>query len=131
MTVSAVKNIRNEPSFMIGMAEDISKQLEAEQGTRQAADALRRYAERLEILHDIDRSILEARTSEDIAAATLEKIHQLLPSQRSSLVLFDFQTQDGGDHQLANRRGNPPHKRTNPRPRGVQSGNRAPAIRSK
>ncbi|MGB7539323.1 MAG: PAS domain S-box protein [Anaerolineales bacterium] len=93
MTVSAVKDIRNEPSFMIGMAEDISKQLEAEQTTRQSAEALRRYAERLEILHDIDRSILEARTPEDIAHATLEKIHQLLPSQRSSLVLFDFETQ--------------------------------------
>ncbi len=92
MTVSAVKDIRNEPSFMIGMAEDISKQLEAEQASRQAAEALRRYAERLEILHAIDRSILEARTSEDIAHATLEKIPQLLPSQRSSLVLFDFQT---------------------------------------
>ncbi len=93
MTVSAVKDIRNEPSFMIGMAEDISKQLEAEQATRQSAEALRRYAERLEILHAIDRSILEARTSEEIARATLEKIPQLLPSQRSSLVLFDFQNQ--------------------------------------
>jgi PAS domain S-box-containing protein len=93
MTVSAVKDIRNEPSFMIGMAEDISKQLEAEQATRQSAEALRRYAERLEILHAIDRSILEARTSDEIARATLEKIPQLLPSQRSSLVLFDFQNQ--------------------------------------
>jgi PAS domain S-box-containing protein/putative nucleotidyltransferase with HDIG domain len=93
MTVSAVKDIRNEPAFMIGMAEDISKQLEAEQATRQSAEALQRYAERLEILHAIDRSILEARTPEDIALATLEKIHQLLPSQRSSLVLFDVEAQ--------------------------------------
>jgi PAS domain S-box-containing protein/putative nucleotidyltransferase with HDIG domain len=93
MTVSAVKDIRNQPSFMIGMAEDISKQLEAEQATRQSAEALQRYAERLEVLHTIDRSILEAQTTEDIAHATLEKIHQLLPSQRSSLVLFDFEAQ--------------------------------------
>ncbi|MBN2085964.1 MAG: PAS domain S-box protein [Anaerolineales bacterium] len=91
MTVSAVKDIHNQPSFMIGMAEDISKQLEAEQATRQSAEALRRYAERLETLHAIDRSILEARTPEEIAHATLKKIHQLLPSQRSSLVLFDME----------------------------------------
>lgn len=93
LTVSAVKNIHNEPSFMIGMAEDISKQLEAEQGTRQTADALRLYTERLEVLHDIDRAILEARTPEDIAHAALERIHELLPCQRSSLVLFDFQAE--------------------------------------
>jgi PAS domain S-box-containing protein len=91
LTVSAIKDIRNEPSFMIGMVEDISKRIEAEQGSRQAAEALRRYAERLEILHDIDRAILEARTPEDIARATMERIPKLLPSQRSSLVLFDFQ----------------------------------------
>jgi PAS domain S-box-containing protein len=91
LTISAVKNIRNEPSFMIGMVEDISKRIEAEQGSRQAAEALRRYADRLEILHDIDRAILEARTPEDIAQATMERIPKLLPSQRSSLILFDFQ----------------------------------------
>jgi PAS domain S-box-containing protein/putative nucleotidyltransferase with HDIG domain len=91
LTVSAVKDIRNDPSFMIGMAEDISKQVEAEQASRQAAEALRRYAERLQILHAIDRAILEARTPKEIARATLEKIHKILPSQRSSAVLFDFQ----------------------------------------
>ena len=93
MTVSAVKNINNELFFLIGMAENISKQREAEQATRQSAESLRRYADRLEILHDIDRAILEARTPEDIAHATLERIHQLVPCQRSSLVLFDFQAQ--------------------------------------
>jgi PAS domain S-box-containing protein/putative nucleotidyltransferase with HDIG domain len=93
MTVSAVKDIHNRPSFTIGMAEDISKQLEAEQGTRQAAESLQRYTERLRILHTIDRAILEARTQDEIAYATLEKIHELLPSQRSTLILFDFEAQ--------------------------------------
>jgi PAS domain S-box-containing protein len=58
LTVSAVKDFHNEPLFMIGMAEDISKQREAEQVTRQSADSLRRYADRLETLHEIDRAIL-------------------------------------------------------------------------
>jgi PAS domain S-box-containing protein/putative nucleotidyltransferase with HDIG domain len=93
LTLSVVKDIHDAPSFLIAMAEDISKQLEAEQGSRQAAESLQRYAERLQILHIIDRSILEARTPEEIAQATLEKIHELVPTQRSGLVLFDTQIQ--------------------------------------
>jgi PAS domain S-box-containing protein/putative nucleotidyltransferase with HDIG domain len=89
LTVSAVKDATGEVSFLIGMAEDISKQLEAEQASRQAAEALRRYADRLEILHDIDRAILEARTTAEIAHASLDRILQLLPCQRCSLLLFD------------------------------------------
>jgi response regulator RpfG family c-di-GMP phosphodiesterase len=36
---------------------------------------------------------LEARTPEEIARATLERIHELLPCQHSSLALFDVQAQ--------------------------------------
>jgi PAS domain S-box-containing protein/putative nucleotidyltransferase with HDIG domain len=89
LTVSAVKDANQEIFFLIGMAEDISKQLEAEQATRQSADTLRRYADRLEILHDIDRAILEAQTTEEIAHAALDRIQQLLPGHRYSLLLFD------------------------------------------
>jgi putative nucleotidyltransferase with HDIG domain len=71
------------------MVEDISKRLEAEQANRQSGEALRRYADRLEALHEIDRAILEAHSSEEIASATLNRVHRLVPCQRSSLVLFD------------------------------------------
>ncbi|MBN1440707.1 MAG: PAS domain S-box protein [Anaerolineales bacterium] len=91
LTVSAVTDFRNELQFVIAMAEDISKEREAEQASRQASEALRRYTDRLETLHAIDRAILEARTPEDIARAALERIHRLLPIQRGSLILFDFE----------------------------------------
>jgi PAS domain S-box-containing protein len=90
LMVSAVKNLQNEPMFIIAMAEDISKQREAEQASLQAADSLRRSAGRLETLHEIDRAILEARTPEEIAHATLERLHRLVPSHHSNLAMFEY-----------------------------------------
>jgi len=46
--------------------------------------------ERLEILHKIDKAILESNSPEDIAQAALVLIHKLLPFQRASIVTFDF-----------------------------------------
>jgi PAS domain S-box-containing protein/putative nucleotidyltransferase with HDIG domain len=89
LTVSAVLDSNQETVFLIGMVEDISKRLEAEQATRQSGESLRRYADRLETLHEIDRAILESHSQEEIANATLDRIHRLVPCQRSSLVLFD------------------------------------------
>ena len=91
LTVSAVLDSGQAPEFLVGMVEDISKRLEAEQATHQAGESLRRYADRLETLHEIDRAILEAHSPEEIANATLERIHRLVPCQRSSLVLFDLE----------------------------------------
>jgi PAS domain S-box-containing protein len=91
-TVSAVLDFDREPVFLVGMVEDITKQLEAEQAARQAGESLRRYAVRLETLHEIDRAILEAHSPEEIASAALERIHRLVPCQRSSLTLFDLET---------------------------------------
>jgi PAS domain S-box-containing protein len=91
LTVSEVLDSNRETVFLIGMVEDISKRLEAEQATRQTGESLRRYADRLETLHEIDRAILESHSPEEIAGATLERIHRLMPSQHSSLVLFDME----------------------------------------
>jgi PAS domain S-box-containing protein len=56
---------------------------------RQAQDALRRYAGRLEVLHEIDRAILEAQSSEAIAQSCLNHVRVLVPCQRTSVTLFD------------------------------------------
>lgn len=56
---------------------------------RKVENALQRYAARLEVLHQIDRAILSAHAPADIAQAALEHLRQLIPSQRSSLALFD------------------------------------------
>lgn len=47
-------------------------------------------ANRLEILHKIDRAILENNSPANIAQAALDLIHGLLPFQRASIVVFDF-----------------------------------------
>jgi PAS domain S-box-containing protein len=90
LTVSTVRDPRGEFHFLIGMVEDISKQLEMEQASRQAGETLRNYADRLETLHEIDRAIQEAQSPEEIAHAALEQMHKLVPCQRSDLILFDF-----------------------------------------
>ncbi len=74
-------------SFKVGdglgiIASDITERKRAE-------EELRRYTERLQILHDIDQGILAAQSPEAIAQATLGHIRQLAPCQRTSVVVFD------------------------------------------
>jgi PAS domain S-box-containing protein len=52
--------------------------------------SVRRYAERLRLLREIDRAILEALSVEQTADAGLEGLRQLVPCLRASVVLFDF-----------------------------------------
>jgi PAS domain S-box-containing protein len=52
--------------------------------------SIRRYAERLRLLREIDRAILGAVSVEQTAAAGLEGLRQLVPCLRASVVLFDF-----------------------------------------
>jgi PAS domain S-box-containing protein len=63
-------------------ARDITEQKEAEA-------ALRRYAERLSALHDIDGAILSARSSFEIALAALEGLRKLLPTAELEVSEMD------------------------------------------
>lgn len=56
---------------------------------QQAARALERYAQRLETLHQIDRGILAAQSSEEIAEAALNQLQFLVPYQRAQIVMFE------------------------------------------
>jgi PAS domain S-box-containing protein len=51
--------------------------------------ALRHYADRLRVLHEIDHAILAAQSPETIASAVLEQIHHLVPSQRMAVLVLD------------------------------------------
>lgn len=55
-------------------------------------DTSRRYAERLAILHEIDRGLIENRTPETIAEAALRPLRDLLGVPRAIVNLFDFET---------------------------------------
>jgi signal transduction histidine kinase len=53
-------------------------------------EQLRRYNQRLETLNEIDRAILAAQSPQKIASEALIRLRQLVPSQRASVVLFDY-----------------------------------------
>ncbi len=57
---------------------------------RHTEQALRQYAERLQVLRQSDLDILSARSPETIARAALHHIRQLVPYQRASITSFDF-----------------------------------------
>ena len=73
---------RQDPAIhIIGAAQDITERKQAEQ-------ALRRYNDRLEILHKIDNAILSAQSPQEIAAMPLRGIQGLVPCYRASVTLF-------------------------------------------
>jgi len=57
---------------------------------RQAEAALQQSTGRMETLHEIDHSLLAARSSREIAMQALVRIRQLVPSPRASVSLFDL-----------------------------------------
>jgi PAS domain S-box-containing protein len=67
----------------VGMVTDITERKRTE-------DRLRRSAERLAMLHDLDQAILAARSPAEIGRAALGRVRRMVPCQRCSIVLFDF-----------------------------------------
>jgi CheY-like chemotaxis protein len=65
-------------------------QLEREVAERlQIEETMRRFTERLQLLHEIDQAILGAQSPAAIAMAILGRISHLVPCQRVSVVEFD------------------------------------------
>src|SRR6185436_17733223 len=56
-----------------------------------AEAALRRHADRLRIMREIDQAILAARSSSETAAVALEHVHKLVPCWRASVLIFDHE----------------------------------------
>jgi PAS domain S-box-containing protein len=67
----------------VGMVTDITERKRAE-------DRLRRSAERLGVLHDLDQAILAARSPTEIGRAALGRLRRMVPCQRCTIVLFDL-----------------------------------------
>ena len=67
----------------VGMVTDITERKRTE-------DRLRRSAERLAVLHDLDQSILAARSPAEIGRAALGRVRRMVPCHRCSVILFDF-----------------------------------------
>jgi PAS domain S-box-containing protein len=72
----------------VSVSRDISERKRNE-------ETLQYYVARLEILRNIDRAILAAQSSQEIANVALRDIRQLLvPCQRASVLLFDFEADE-------------------------------------
>jgi PAS domain S-box-containing protein len=83
-----------EVSLLAELADNLAygiTALRAWSERRKAEAALRGYAERLEMLHDVDRAILEAASPEAIAQATLRRIQQIIPCQEATISAFGFE----------------------------------------
>jgi PAS domain S-box-containing protein len=74
---------QTSPGRMVALFLDVTERKMAERTLRQQADRLR-------ILHEIDKAILEAESSEAIAHIALTRVRELIPCQRASIAALDF-----------------------------------------
>lgn len=59
-----------------------------------AVEELRLYADRLQVLHDVDQAILQARSPQATAQAALHYVQQLIPCSRITLGVYDRLAQE-------------------------------------
>lgn len=76
--------VRDEDGMLgfVGMNVDITD-------LKRSEEALRHYAERIEILHQIDQAILAVRSPQEIAVAALSRLPHLMHCTSASLALLD------------------------------------------
>src|SRR3954467_2291245 len=72
----------------VGMVTDITERKRAE-------DKLRRSADRLTMLHDMDQAILAAQSPVEIGRAALGRVRRMVSCQRCTITLFDFAHEQG------------------------------------
>ncbi len=72
---------RGRPATL-GTVLDITEQ-------KQAEAEMRRYAHRLRLLREVDRAILEARSSEEVARNAMSGLQELIPYLAAGVILLD------------------------------------------
>ncbi|HEU4681507.1 MAG TPA: GAF domain-containing protein, partial [Gemmatimonadales bacterium] len=71
----------------VGMLTDITERKRTE-------DQLRRSADRLAMLHDMDQAILAAQSPSEVGRAALGRMRRMVSCQRCTVVLFDFERRE-------------------------------------
>lgn len=84
-----VRDKDGNPVRLLITAHDITERKAAEREKAAATEQLQRYAERLESLWEIDRLILSARSTEEVANAALARTRKLVGWPRVSILLID------------------------------------------
>jgi signal transduction histidine kinase len=82
-----VRDAAGRPLYFLGETEDITPR-------KQADEALRQHADRLQTLHEIDRGIIMVESPEAIAQAAARRIRRLAPCARVDVILFDFEAHE-------------------------------------
>lgn len=77
-----------KPAGLRGVLMDVTQRREAE-------TALRRYARRVESMHEVDLAILAARSTREIAQAALARLRQIIPAERAAIIVFHPTTGEG------------------------------------
>ncbi len=85
--IMALPNRDGEFSGFVAVARDLTARKQAEQATEE-------HARRLQILHDIDRAILAARSPREIAATALGRVREVTGVRRAGVMLFGAQPPD-------------------------------------
>jgi PAS domain S-box-containing protein len=83
VSASPVTGRDGVPVGVVGMVTDITERKRTE-------ERLRRSAERLAVLHDLDQAVLAARSPAEIGRAALGRMRRMVPCHRCTVVLFDF-----------------------------------------
>ncbi|HLA42725.1 MAG TPA: PAS domain S-box protein, partial [Aggregatilineales bacterium] len=86
--ITPLRDPENRITHFLKVGEDIT-------GHKQTQKSLEQYNERLEILHQIDRAVLAADSSGDIASAVLNRISRLVSCTWAGLIEFDHQADCG------------------------------------
>ena len=71
----------------VGMVTDITERKRAE-------EQLRRTADRLAMLHDMDQAIVSAQSLPEIGRAALGRMRRMIPCQQCLVALFDFSSSE-------------------------------------
>ena len=90
-TASRSKVIHDENGqiqFIVSTFSDITERKLIE-------EALRKGAQKFNVLHELDRAVLEARSLQEIAGVALHYVMQLVPCSRASVALYRPEFSDG------------------------------------
>ncbi|MGD9100633.1 MAG: PAS domain S-box protein [Anaerolineae bacterium] len=82
-----LKDVVGNTIGLLVVGQDITERVRTE-------ESLRKHAERLSILHEIDQAILGAQSPEAIAQAVLQRVGRLVSFTNAAITMFDFETHE-------------------------------------